>query len=42
MLNGYIKVVDDINNFDMEEVRKEVENFDPESVDGGLGGGCCG
>ncbi len=42
MLNGYIKVVDDINNFDMEEVRDEVDNFDPGSVDSGLGGGCCG
>jgi len=39
MLNGYIKVVEDINNFSMEDVKKEVDNFVPAS--GESGGGCC-
>ncbi len=37
MINGYIKVVDDINNFDLDSVRKEVENIDPASGYGGNG-----
>ncbi len=51
MINGYIKVVDDINNFDLDSVREEVENIDPASGYGGNGenggngeesGDCCG
>lgn len=37
MINGYIKVVDDINNFDLDSVKKEVENIDPASGYGGNG-----
>jgi hypothetical protein len=37
MLHGYVKVVDDINNIDLEAIKSEVENFKPAS-----GGGCCG
>jgi copper ion binding protein len=39
MLHGYAKVVDDINNIDMNAVKKEVEVYRPA---GGGGGGCCG
>lgn len=38
MLNGYVKVVDDINNIDMNAVKREVEAYRP----AGGGGGCCG
>ncbi|WP_027627887.1 sulfite exporter TauE/SafE family protein [Ruminiclostridium cellobioparum] len=38
MLHGYVKVVDDINNVDMEEVKGEVENYTPPAG----AGGCCG
>lgn len=38
MLNGYVKVVDDINNIDIESIKKEVESFVPAA---GIGG-CCG
>lgn len=37
MLHGYVKVVDDINNVDIEAIKSEVENFVPAS---GSGGGC--
>jgi len=38
MLNGYVKIVDDINNVDFEEVKKEVAAYAaPEGF-----GGCCG
>ncbi|KUO74682.1 MAG: heavy metal transporter [Clostridia bacterium BRH_c25] len=38
MLNGYVKVVDDVNNIDMEAIRKDVESFVPPAGSGG----CCG
>lgn len=37
MLHGYVKVVDDINNFDADAIRKEVANYKFSA-----GGGCCG
>ncbi len=37
MLNGYVKVVDDINEFDIEAIKTEVTQYVPTS-----GGGCCG
>ena len=38
MINGYVKVVDDIENIDLEEIRNEVVEFElPEDT-----GGCCG
>lgn len=39
MLHGYVKVVDDINNINLNEIREEIRNYVP--ADGG-GGGCCG
>ena len=38
MLNGYVKVVDDINNIDMNAITKEIKAYRP----AGGGGGCCG
>lgn len=40
MLNGYVKVVDDINEINLEEIKAEVEVFKP--AGGAGGGGCCG
>ncbi len=40
MLNGYVTVVDDISNFDLEAVRQEAANVVPDAA--GAGGGCCG
>lgn len=37
MLNGYVKVVDNINNIDMNAVKKEIEAYRP----AGGGEGCC-
>lgn len=37
MLNGYIKVVDDINNINLDEIKSEIDNYTPVS-----GAGCCG
>jgi hypothetical protein len=37
MLHGYIKVVDDINNFDLNAIKKEIGAYKPAG-----GGGCCG
>lgn len=39
MLNGYVTVVDDINNVDLEAVKQKVEAYQPAS---GGGAGCCG
>lgn len=39
MLNGYVKVVDDIKQVDLAAVRNEVKEVKPS---GGAGGGCCG
>ena len=41
MLHGYVKVVDDINNADLNAIKKEIQNYKPASGAGG-GGGCCG
>lgn len=37
MLNGYVKVVDDLDAINLEEIKKEVGNYQPVG-----GGGCCG
>ncbi|NJD03719.1 MAG: heavy metal transporter [Ruminiclostridium sp.] len=37
MLHGYVKVVDDINNIDIDAIKKEVSRYKPAG-----GGGCCG
>lgn len=37
MLNGYVKVVDDLNNIDLRKIKKEIEGYRPAG-----GGGCCG
>lgn len=42
MLHGYVKVVDDINNVDLDAIRKEIRNYKPAGGVGGSGGGCCG
>ncbi len=39
MLHGYVKVVDDINNIDIDDIKNEVENYTPPA---GSAGGCCG
>ncbi|MBM7583121.1 sulfite exporter TauE/SafE/copper chaperone CopZ [Caldicoprobacter guelmensis] len=38
MLNGYVKVVDDINNIDIDAIKEEVERYRPARG----AGGCCG
>ncbi|MFO7295426.1 MAG: sulfite exporter TauE/SafE family protein [Clostridia bacterium] len=38
MLNGYVKVVDDINDIDMDAIKKEIERYRPPRG----AGGCCG
>lgn len=40
MLHGYVKVVDDVENVDLDEIRDEVENYTPAA--GSSQGGCCG
>ena len=40
MLNGYVKVVDDISSFDLEAVQQEAAGVVPDAA--GAGGGCCG
>lgn len=39
MLYGYAKVVDDINNVDVDAIVNEVSQYQPQSIPGG---GCCG
>lgn len=41
MLHGYVKVVDDINNIDLDSIKKEIQNYKPAGGSTG-GGGCCG
>ena len=41
MLHGYIKVVDNINDFDTASVKKTIEDYKPAAGNAG-GGGCCG
>lgn len=38
-LFGYVKVVEDINNIDIDEIKSEVENYQPPSFNGSTGGG---
>ncbi|MFZ5988469.1 MAG: sulfite exporter TauE/SafE family protein [Bacillota bacterium] len=40
MLNGYVKVVDDINNINIDDIKEEVRNFVPPQGAGGGIGGC--
>lgn len=37
MLHGYVKVVDDLNKVDLDQIKKEVAAYQPAQ-----GGGCCG
>jgi len=43
---GYIKVVDDLDNLDMDAIKKEISSFKtliwPEDTFQGAGGSCCG
>lgn len=41
MLHGYVKVVDDINNINLDDIRKEIQDYKPAGGSVG-GGGCCG
>lgn len=38
MINGYVKVVDDVNNINIDEIKKEAAA----NISAGGGGGCCG
>lgn len=38
MLHGYVKVVDDVNNINLDNIKKDVAAFKPAQG----GGGCCG
>ena len=40
MLHGYVKVVDNINTINIEDVKNEVNNYIPSA--GASAGGCCG
>ncbi|HEX9062423.1 MAG TPA: cupredoxin domain-containing protein, partial [Clostridia bacterium] len=40
MLHGYVKVVDDINKVNIDDIKNEVQNYRPASGSGR--GGCCG
>ena len=42
MLHGYVKVVDDINNINLDDIREEIQNYKPAGGSVGGGGGCCG
>ena len=39
MLHGYVKVVDDINKVNTDDIKKDVDSYTPPA---GSGGGCCG
>lgn len=41
MLHGYVKVVDDVSKVNLDDVRKEIQNYTPPAGSTG-GGGCCG
>ncbi|HEY9059560.1 MAG TPA: sulfite exporter TauE/SafE family protein [Pseudobacteroides sp.] len=41
MLNGYVKVVDDVNKINLDEIKNEIKGYKPASGSSG-GGGCCG
>jgi plastocyanin domain-containing protein len=40
MLHGFVKVVDDINKVNLDDIKKAVKNYTPPTGSGG--GGCCG
>jgi copper ion binding protein len=40
MLHGYVKVVDDVKNVNLDEIKQEVENYTPSASS--AAGGCCG
>lgn len=40
MLHGYVKVVDDVKKINLDDIKKEVDNYTPPAGVGG--GGCCG
>ncbi len=40
MLHGYVKVVDNINTINIEEIKNEVKSYTPSA--GASAGGCCG
>ncbi|SHO52907.1 urease accessory protein UreH domain-containing protein [Anaerocolumna xylanovorans] len=40
MLHGYVKVVDDVKNVNLDEIKSEVGNYTPSA--GSSSGGCCG
>jgi plastocyanin domain-containing protein len=45
MLHGYVKVVDDVSNINLGDIKKEIENYTPAAGgygSGAGGGGCCG
>lgn len=42
MLHGYVKVVDDINNVDIDAIKQEVQNYTAPAGAGGGAGDCCG
>jgi sulfite exporter TauE/SafE/plastocyanin domain-containing protein/copper chaperone CopZ len=45
MLHGYVKVVDNINDINLDNIKKEIQNYKPAagSTSGSAGGGgCCG
>ena len=39
MLHGYVKVVDDVKNVNLNEIKRQIENYKPPV---GSSGGCCG
>jgi len=41
MLHGYVKVVDDISKVNLDDIRKQVQNYTPPTGSSGSGG-CCG
>lgn len=44
MLHGYVKVVDNINNINLDQIKKEIQDYKPAGRSAGSlgGGGCCG
>ncbi len=42
MLHGYVKVVDDVNKVNLDDIKKQIQNYTPPRGIGGSGGGCCG
>lgn len=43
MLHGYVKVVDNINDINLDKIKKEMQDYKPSGSSlGAGGGGCCG